>query len=106
MNQGQRRRFLIQVLLNERPEYQNTELPSEADGQRQLLRGLMNLRAPQETDDEFLRIQDEYLQTETAAKGITDIETLTPVQPGLYLWQGRHYHPEPPTRLSTPQTAG
>ena len=88
MNQGQRRRFLIQVLLNERPEYQNTELPSEADGQRQLLRGLMNLRAPQETDDEFLRIQDEYLQTETAAKGITDIETLTPVQPGLYLWQG------------------
>ena len=88
MNQGQRRRFLIQVLLNERPEYQNTELPSEAEGQRQLLRGLMNLRAPQETDDEFLRIQDEYLQTETAAKGITDIETLTPVQPGLYLWQG------------------
>lgn len=88
MNQGQRRRFLIQVLLNERPEYQNTELPSEADGQWQLLRGLMNLRAPQETDDEFLRIQDEYLQTETAAKGITDIETLTPVQPGLYLWQG------------------
>lgn len=88
MNQGQRRRFLIQVLLNERPEYQNTELPSEADGQRQLLRGLMNLRAPQETDDEFLRIQDEYLQTETAAKGITDIETLTPVQPRLYLWQG------------------
>lgn len=88
MNQGQRRRFLIQVLLNERPEYQNTELPSEADGQRQLLRGLMNLRAPQETDDEFLRIQDEYLQTETAAKGITDIETLMPVQPGLYLWQG------------------
>ena len=88
MNQGQRRRFLIQVLLNERPEYQNTELPSEADGQRQLLRGLLNLRAPQETDDEFLRIQDEYLQTETAAKGITDIETLTPVQPGLYLWQG------------------
>lgn len=88
MNQGQRRRFLIQVLLNERPEYQNTELPSEADGQRQLLRGLLNLRAPQETGDEFLRIQDEYLQTETAAKGITDIETLTPVQPGLYLWQG------------------
>ena len=88
MNQGQRRRFLIRALLNERPEYQNTELPSEAEGQRQLLRGLMNLRAPQETDAEFLRIQDEYLKTETAAKGITDIETLTPVQPGLYLWQG------------------
>lgn len=88
MNQGQRRRFLLQALINERPEYQNTELPSGAEEQRQLLRGLMNLRAPQETDAEFLRIQDEYLQTETAAKGITDLKDLTPVQPGLYLWQG------------------
>ena len=50
MNQGQRRRFLIRALINERPEYQNTELPSGAEEQRQLLRGLMNLRAPQETD--------------------------------------------------------
>ena len=88
MNQGQRRRFLIQALINERPEYQNTELPTGAEEQRQLLRGLMNLRAPQETDAEFLRIQDEYLKAETAAKGITDLKDLTPVQPGLYLWQG------------------
>ena len=88
MNQGQRRRFLLQALINERPEYQNTELPSGAEEQRQLLRGLMNLRAPQETDAEFLRIQDEYLKAETAAKGITDLKDLTPVQPGLYLWQG------------------
>ena len=33
-------------------------------------------------------MQDEYLQGETAAKGITDIADLTPIQPGLYLWQG------------------
>ena len=37
---------------------------------------------------DFLQIQDEYLQDETAAKGITDVADLTPVQPGLYLWQG------------------
>lgn len=33
-------------------------------------------------------MQDEYLQGETAAKGITDIADLTPIQPGLYLRQG------------------
>ena len=37
---------------------------------------------------DFLQIQDEYLQEETAAKGITDAADLVPMQPGLYLWQG------------------
>lgn len=35
-----------------------------------------------------MQVQDAYLQIETAAKGVTDIANLTPVQPGLYLWQG------------------
>ena len=33
-------------------------------------------------------MQDAYLQGETAAKVITDIADLTPIQPGLYLWRG------------------
>ena len=33
-------------------------------------------------------MQGAYLQGETAAKVITDIADLTPIQPGLYLWQG------------------
>ena len=33
-------------------------------------------------------MQDEYLQGENAAKGIADVADLTPIQPGLYLWQG------------------
>ena len=74
--------------LKERPEYRDLSIPSESDSQRQLLRGLMNIRAPQRTDAEFLKTQDAYLQGETAAKGITDIAGLTPIQPGLYLWQG------------------
>ena len=48
----------------------------------------MNIRAPQRIGADFLKTQDEYLQSETAAKGITDIADLTPIQPGLYLWQG------------------
>ena len=88
MNQSEKRLFLIQSLLKERPEYRDLSIPSESDSQRQLLRVLMNIRAPQRTDAEFLKTQDAYLQGETAAKGITDIAGLTPIQPGLYLWQG------------------
>ena len=88
MNQSERRQLLIRAFLQERPEYRDIAIPADADGQRQLLRGLMNLREPQPADAELLRVQDEYLQGETAAKGVTDIADLTPVQPGLYLWQG------------------
>ena len=88
MNQSEKRLFLIQSLLKERQEYQNIEIPAGAESQRQLLRGLMNIRAPQRSETEFLQVQGEYLQGETAAKGIADIADLTPIKPGLYLWQG------------------
>lgn len=88
MNRSEKRLFLIQSLLKERPEYRSMEIPEDAEIRRQLLRGLMNVRAPVSIGADFLKIQDEYLQGEIAAKGITDIADLTPVQPGLYLWQG------------------
>ena len=88
MNQSEKRQFLIRSLLKERPEYRDIDIPAEPESQRQLLRGLMNIRAPQRIGADFLKAQDAYLQGETAAKGITDVTDLTPFQPGLYLWQG------------------
>ena len=88
MNQSEKRLFLIQSLLKENPAYRDLGIPTDTNSQRQLLRGLMNLRAPQHAEADFLQMQDAYLQGETAAKGITDIADLTPIQPGLYLWQG------------------
>ena len=88
MNQSEKRLFLIQSLLKEKTEYRDIDIPTEPESQRQLLRGLMNIRAPQSIGADFLKMQDEYLQGETSAKGITDIADLTPIQPGLYLWQG------------------
>ena len=88
MNQSEKRLFLIQSLLKERPEYRQLDVPQDAAQQRQLLRGLMNIRPPQGADEAFLRVQDDYLRGETAAKGVTDVNDLTPVRPGLYLWQG------------------
>jgi O-acetyl-ADP-ribose deacetylase (regulator of RNase III) len=43
---------------------------------------------PGRIGDEFLRIQDEYLQEELRQKGVTGLKELTPMEPGIYLWQG------------------
>ena len=88
MNQSEKRLFLIQALLNERPSCQKQIIPADSERQKILLRGLMNVRRPYPVGAEFMQVQDEYLQGETGAKGVTDVANLTPVQPGLYLWQG------------------
>lgn len=88
MKQSERRIFLIKSLLQERTEYRDISISADTEQQKQLLRALMNVRAPQPIGTEFLRIQDEYLQYEIAAKVITDVAELTPVQQGIYLWQG------------------
>ena len=88
MKQSEKRLFLIQSLLAERPSCRKQEIPADSQRQKILLRGLMNVRAPKPISADFLTVQDEYLQAETARKGITDASSLSPIQPGLYLWQG------------------
>ena len=88
MNQARRRIYLIRELLKEQPKYQNIEIPPDAAEQKSLLRSLFNVRMPGEISEEFLRIQDEYLQAETTEKGITELGDLAPVSGDLYLWQG------------------
>ena len=87
MTQSQRRSYLIEKLLQERREYMGVSLPTEEE-QRRLLRGLMNLRPPAHVSGEFLQVQDAYFQERLKERGVTKLEALTPVQPGLYLWQG------------------
>ena len=88
MNQAERRLFLIRSLLKENPAYRDFGIPADAEDQRLLLRGLMNVRPPQGCTDEFLQVQDAYLAEASARKGITDADSLRPVRPGMYLWQG------------------
>ena len=91
MNQSEKRQFLIRSLLQERPEYRAMGIPADTNSQRQLLRGLMNIRAPQRIGADFLKMQDAYLQGETTAKGVTDIADLTPIQPEHCLHCGACY---------------
>lgn len=88
MTQEQRVDYLIRCLLMERKEYQDVVVPPEFPDKRRLLRGLMNVRPPSPVSEDFLRVQDAYLQECLAQRGITGLQELTPVRPGLYLWQG------------------
>lgn len=88
MNQAERRNYLISALLAERPEYQHMQVPRNTVYSKALLRALFNVRMPGEADAEFLAVQDAYLQEETRQKGIVRLEDLTPVEDGIYLWQG------------------
>ena len=47
MTQAERRLYLIQALMQEKTEDRQLRVPRDAAGQRILLRGLMNVRAPQ-----------------------------------------------------------
>ena len=87
MTQEERRVALIQFLLDERQE-RNIPLPSSEAEQKRLLRGLMNVRPPHPIGQEFLQLQDEYLQEEQCRRGVTDWRTLSPIRDGLYLWRG------------------
>lgn len=88
MEQTESRTYLIQKLLSEKHGYENAPIPADEREQKRLLRSLFNIRMPNPISNDFLDIQDKYLQEETAKKGITRLEDLTPVRDHIYLWQG------------------
>ncbi len=88
MEQAEKRKYLIKTLLAEQPRYKDMEIPEETGEQKRLLRSLFNVRMPGKIGEDFLQLQDEYLQEATKEKGITDLNDLQPIQDGIYLWQG------------------
>jgi len=87
MTQTERRKYLIKYLLEEQHE-PGREIPADVNGQKRLLRGLMNVREAKPISEDFLRVQDDYLQAELAQKEIVSMHDLTPLEPGIYVWQG------------------
>ena len=90
MIQDERREYLIQYLLKEEIPFGRQNIPTDKQGQENLLRSLMNVRPPRPISNDFLKIQDEYLTERNIERGITDIDTLAPVKSDsrLYIWQG------------------
>ena len=88
MNHDEERVWLTRYLLKESTEYKDIRIPTDANEQWHLLRSLMNVRPAGSISDDFLSIQDEFLQEEIRRKGVTDISSLEPVEGNLYLRQG------------------
>jgi O-acetyl-ADP-ribose deacetylase (regulator of RNase III) len=78
--------FLIHWLLEEGQA--DESIPFDQDGQWRLFRALVNTREPKPVGDEFLAVQNRFLQSLIAEKGVTDIDTLQPIRDGLYVWRG------------------
>lgn len=88
MTQAERRIYLITALLKEQPQFSKIEIPCDEQKQKTLLRSLLNIRMPRPVTEEFLTVQNAYLQEETRRKGITLLSDLVPVQEEIYLWRG------------------
>lgn len=97
MNQSERRRFLIDALLKEQQKYSgfsafsgnsDADIPADKDGQKTLLRSLMNIRMPREADAEFMKVQDEYLRQANEEKGVVTLDDIDEVSEDIYVWKG------------------
>ncbi len=90
MTQRERRLYLINYLVGENSRFNAIEIPTDSDEQKKLLRALFNLRPPKAIDEEFLAVQDSYLQTEIEHRGIVDSDTFAPTtyNERIYIWQG------------------
>ncbi len=90
MTHYDKRIYLIRTLLTENPVYRAFGMPPDEQGQKDLLRALMNIRDPLPIGIEFQQIQDEYLREEIALSGIVDVNTIpaTMRSDHVFIWQG------------------
>lgn len=88
MNQNERRKYLIELLLQEKPRYEKMRVSTSPEEQRRMLRSLINIRMPKNINNDFLREQDNYLSEIREEKGIVSIAKLKERKSDLYIWQG------------------
>ncbi len=97
MNQQERLDYLVERFKEDSGTYRNLATPADAEGKRELLRSLMNIRPPKELDPAVLAVQDAYLRERNREKGIVtlvEIPTIAsrgsshPFADRLSIWQG------------------
>ena len=88
MNRSEKLLYLINYLLSENSDYKRIAISESEEERFRLFRSLVNIRAPEPVSEDFLKVQDEFLQEITTKKGIVYYKDLTPIKPRIYLWQG------------------
>lgn len=62
MTQNERLTYLVEEFKADSGEYRDLQTPPDVEGQREVLRSLMNIRMPRGMSSEVLEVQDKYLQ--------------------------------------------
>lgn len=89
MTQNERRIWLIENLKSENEKLKYIQIPTDEAEQKQILRGLFNIRPPQKSTEEFLAVQNEYLQEEIKSKTVVDSNNIPFIgKTKLALWKG------------------
>ena len=82
--QSERLDFLLDALKEDSIQYKNLQVGNSETEKRNAVRSLMNVRMPRSISDDFLEVQDIFLQEEAKEKGIRisfiDSYTEEPVQ--------------------------
>lgn len=89
---------LLGKLLADSGQYRDISIPPEEQEKQRLIRSLMNIRMPRDIPDELLRLQDDYLREDLAAKGVVTLEDIptiaqssgsrSPFADRISVWQG------------------
>src|SRR5699024_8826440 len=88
MQQAERLSYLIDYLWHEAHENTILVLPDTEQERFEMFRGLVNVRPATPVSEDFIKVQDAFLQTYNA-QYLTKISSLTPrINGDIYLWQG------------------
>ncbi|ETI96280.1 MAG: Appr-1-p processing enzyme family protein, partial [Veillonella sp. DORA_B_18_19_23] len=90
MTQQERLHYLLEGLVAEYKERHNEhlEIPVSEEEQFTLFRALCNIRPAGAMPTDWMKVEDEYLNTLAHEKGIVTINDMEEREPQIYLWQG------------------
>lgn len=80
--------YLIKELIKENTQLENIEIPDSLEEKKELYRAIRNIRKPKPISNEYLKIQDKYLQNEIENKGITDEKEIPFDKNIISIWKG------------------
>ncbi len=72
--------YLINYLLKENKDIKIDNIPTDHESKKKLYRSLCNIRKPKPIDNEYIQIENEYLQEELKQKEITSIDNIKTIQ--------------------------
>ena len=98
MDQRERLDFLVNALKTDSVQYKNLQVGNSEEEKRTAVRSLMNIRMPRSISEDFLEIQDAFLQEDAKEKGIVTLSDIPAVKEAygsqrpfadrISVWQG------------------